>query len=61
MVEQTTQQKQCVHHWIIEFPNGRTSVGRCKYCGITKEFSNDMEVVYVEKERNASQQPVHTS
>ena len=31
---------QCSHHWVIESPDGPTSVGRCKYCGAVKEFSN---------------------
>lgn len=29
-----------VHHWIIEEPNGTTSIGRCKGCGVQKTFSN---------------------
>jgi len=31
---------RCCHYWIIESPNGRTSRGICKLCGITKEFEN---------------------
>ena len=31
---------ECVHYWIIETPEGPTSIGRCKYCGMVKEFSN---------------------
>ena len=30
----------CVHHWIIEPPNGPTSKGRCKRCGEKKSFAN---------------------
>lgn len=28
------------HHWIIESPNGATSEGTCKICGIKKDFRN---------------------
>lgn len=31
---------RCSHYWIIDSPNGPTSVGRCKYCGAVKEFNN---------------------
>ena len=31
---------RCSHYWIIDSPNGPTSVGRCKYCGAVKEFTN---------------------
>lgn len=30
----------CVHFWIIDTPQGPTSTGRCKYCGMTREFQN---------------------
>ncbi len=32
--------KTCRHHWIIETPNGATSRGTCKRCGMTKQFPN---------------------
>ncbi len=35
----------CVHHWIIESPNGRTSAGVCKRCGDTRDFANATENV----------------
>lgn len=31
---------ECTHHWLISSPNGPTSHGECKHCGITKDFSN---------------------
>ncbi len=31
---------QCVHHWIIDPPDGPTSNGVCQRCGETKEFEN---------------------
>jgi hypothetical protein len=30
----------CGHYWIIEVANGPRSLGKCKYCGETKEFLN---------------------
>ena len=39
----------CVHHWIIDAPNGRESVGSCKHCGVTKGFSNSTESVMWEQ------------
>jgi hypothetical protein len=36
----TGAQSECSHHWVIESPDGPTSQGRCKHCGVVKEFSN---------------------
>jgi hypothetical protein len=33
----------CRHHWVIETPNGALSTGRCKRCGVGKEFRNSSE------------------
>lgn len=33
----------CVHHWIIESPNGEHSRGTCKKCGSAKEFKNSLD------------------
>tara|TARA_B100001146_G_C15835496_1_gene286892 strand:+ start:269 stop:532 length:264 start_codon:yes stop_codon:yes gene_type:complete len=30
-------------HWIIEPPNGPTSIGKCKKCGTEREFRNSFE------------------
>lgn len=30
----------CHHYWLIEKATGPTSRGKCKYCGIRKDFSN---------------------
>lgn len=35
------KQQKCIHHWIIDSPNGSTSYGRCKKCGAVAEFVND--------------------
>lgn len=31
---------ECVHHWLIEQPNGPYSRGRCKKCMAVKDFPN---------------------
>ena len=33
----------CKHHWIIETPKGRTSMGTCANCGTQRTFSNFIE------------------
>lgn len=33
----------CAHHWVIAAPNGAMSVGKCKRCGMEKEFPNSAE------------------
>jgi hypothetical protein len=33
----------CVHHWVIDPPNGAVSKGRCKACGEEREFRNSFE------------------
>jgi len=50
MLESDTKQKQCVHHWIIDSPDGPTSFGKCKLCGATAEFSNDLQNVFDKRE-----------
>ena len=42
-VEQTQEELQeptCRHHWVIESPQGATSLGRCKVCDEVREFRN---------------------
>ena len=33
----------CRHHWVIDTPNGSVSSGRCKRCGVDREFRNSSE------------------
>ncbi|MBM4411274.1 MAG: hypothetical protein FJ037_08155 [Chloroflexi bacterium] len=40
---------KCVHHWAIETPNGRESLGVCKRCGIHRSFSNSNDSVMWEQ------------
>ena len=32
--------KICTHHWMIESPQGETSMGKCKLCGDKRSFQN---------------------
>jgi len=45
----TRKASNCVHHWIIDAPNGRESTGSCKHCGVEKGFSNSTESVMWEQ------------
>ena len=38
--EQEVEVPQCRHHWVIDSPQGATSLGRCKLCNEVKEFRN---------------------
>ena len=38
--EPELNESQCQHHWVIEVANGPTSMGKCKFCGESKEFYN---------------------
>jgi hypothetical protein len=42
-----TAQKKCIHHWLIETPDGKTSLGTCRLCGEIREFSNDWTDPYM--------------
>ena len=42
-LEKTTASAICRHHWVIDTPNGALSGGRCKRCGVDKEFRNSSE------------------
>lgn len=37
------KQHECIHHWMINYPYGPTSYGRCKFCGKITKFSNSLE------------------
>lgn len=43
MSEIAVKSKKCMHHWIIESPDGPISIGHCKYCGAVAEFFNDIK------------------
>lgn len=41
--EQEQAESDCKHHWVIESPNGPTSIGKCKICGDSSEFRNSIQ------------------
>jgi len=45
-----TELAECAHHWIIETPNGPTSIGECRICRERKEFPNSLAHTGWEKE-----------
>ncbi len=41
-MSQLTLDLKCPHYWIYESPNGRTSKGTCKYCGVECKGFNSL-------------------
>ena len=35
---------ECIHHWIVESPNGPISEGVCKKCDQIKQFNNSENI-----------------
>ena len=44
-MEESRQEPECSHHWVIDSAEGPTSQGRCKLCGTKRSFSNLYEDV----------------
>ena len=38
--KESNDEPMCVHYWVIECPEGPTSVGTCRNCGERKVFRN---------------------
>ena len=36
--------EECVHHWMLPPPNGRESLGVCKFCNETKVHYNSTDM-----------------
>lgn len=51
------ERDQCRHHWLIESPEGPTSLGRCKHCGTEREFSNSSSDSIWEEDESADYRP----
>ena len=43
---------KCAHHWLIEPPQGPTSIGVCKICGEKREFENQYSPAHAQPIRN---------
>lgn len=48
---------QCRHYWLIESPQGPTSLGRCKHCGAEREFPNSSSDFIWEDDTSADFRP----
>ena len=35
---------ECIHHWMVESPNGPISEGVCKKCDQIKQFNNSENI-----------------
>ncbi|MFH1650805.1 MAG: hypothetical protein ABID87_01695 [Chloroflexota bacterium] len=61
-VEQSTAEyapvETCAHFWVIESPNGPTSVGTCKRCGERREFMNIVPQAVPPAPRNREKNPL---
>ena len=49
----------CVHHWVLELPNGPTSEGKCKRCGAVRDFPNSQEGSIAWKRNQAKLSETH--
>jgi hypothetical protein len=45
-----TKEKECVHYWIIDFPEGPVSNGVCKHCGMKKRFFNSLDNIELQND-----------
>ncbi len=52
LVQPVEQISDCCHHWMIEAPNGPTSLGTCRDCGEAREFKNSIQITSWESEGN---------
>ncbi len=50
LVQPVEQMSDCCHHWMIEAPNGPTSLGTCRDCGEAREFKNSIQITSWESE-----------
>ena len=50
LVQPVEQISDCCHHWMIEAPNGPTSLGTCRDCGEAREFKNSIQITSWESE-----------
>jgi len=58
---------ECVHYWLIDTPEGPTSTGKCKYCGMEREFNNtwadsfNEHQIVSDKSRTSTPEPVEAA
>lgn len=54
MTDQNETITDCVHHWVIESPNGPVSQGVCKLCGLGSQFRNSIQETGWDRESQSS-------
>ena len=54
MTDQNETITDCIHHWVIESPNGPVSQGVCKLCGLGSEFRNSIQETGWDRESQSS-------
>ena len=61
--EPETEEIPCLpnraHHWLIEPPSKRISVGTCKYCGSEKDFFNSIQMSAWDPPKRRQGRPSH--
>jgi len=50
--DEPTTKGKCCHYWIIETPEGPTTMGVCQFCGEEKEFDSFGPDSWSQRERD---------
>ena len=53
--EETNQDSECRHHWVIEPPTGPFSRGVCQVCEAVREFKNYIDAAPWSEDTSATQ------
>ena len=54
---EVSKQQDCIHHWIIEPPDGDMSYGTCKHCGRVAVFYNTYVTDFVKHAKQLEEMP----
>ena len=61
-IQERPAESHCIHHWLIETPDGPVSKGICKYCKAEKYFNNELHDKYsAERQVRAVARPAYIS
>ena len=52
---------KCQHYWVIESPDGPTSIGVCKHCGVVREFDNFVPISTWSDDKSLAIRPSRSS
>ena len=47
--KKASKERHCIHYWIIDFPDGPVSAGKCKRCGMVKNFYNCLDNIELDQ------------